>query len=155
MNKRGQEEPTGVNLIKLIIAAIGIVILLIIIGIILKTYFENITVEKAASSLDYILRETQDVPAGGNKTITLTTPRGWYLVYFEKSENINPGGFEKPDTLFSKSVACVCKDSKCDPKACKEFETPLKKDGYSLVLKINIMDIEIFNKLQYYDFKIK
>jgi len=155
MNKRGQEDPTGTNIVKLVIAILGIVMILVVIGIALRAYFSDISIEKASSSLDTILTDISNVPAGESKTITLMNPQGWYLVYFNENDNINLGGFEKPENMFGKKAVCVCKTSKCDPKACKEFQTQLKLNGSPLILRIQIIDVEIFNKVEYYDFVVQ
>ncbi|UCD21149.1 MAG: hypothetical protein JSW08_01220 [archaeon] len=154
LNKRGQEEPTATNLVKIVIAVIGIAIIIAVVFITLRTHFGDVSLEQASSGLDYLLREMESIPLNEFEVVTLTNPQGWRLVYFEENENINIRGFEKPDSLFGKRVLCVCKSKKCNLKTCREIVKPVLEKEESISMEIKLMDINITNNIKNYSFKV-
>ncbi|MEM4703137.1 MAG: hypothetical protein QXP53_01495 [Candidatus Pacearchaeota archaeon] len=153
MQKKGVEL-VGKNLVGIIIVVIGILIILAVIAVMLRTYWGEASLEKAAGSLDYFIDALKSIKEGESKIITMTTPQNWWLVYFEENENINKEYFEKPSNLFGKKALCICKGRVCDSRACKEISMPVRKDNSSLTLKIKIMDLEVTNRIEYYEVRL-
>ncbi|MEM2604942.1 MAG: hypothetical protein QXI41_00035 [Candidatus Pacearchaeota archaeon] len=153
MNKRGVEL-LGKNIVSVIVAVIGIIIIITIIATVLKTYLQDTSLEKAASTVEYVVREAQEIRPGESKIITLTLSLDWFLVCFDENENINEKGFEKPSTMFGKKALCACKNKKCNEKACKEIDLLFKKDNKPLFMKIEIVDLNITEKSDCYEVQV-
>lgn len=152
MKKQGAEL-LGKNLVSLIIAVMGIIIIIIVIGIVLRTYWQNASLEKAASIVDYIIREIQEIHVGESKIITLPSSLGWFLVCFPENENFEKG-FEKPSSMFGKKVLCACKNKRCETKACKEVDLLLKKDGELFFMKIEIINLNVTKTSDHYEIQV-
>ncbi len=154
MNKKGDVELLPRNIVALILAILGIVAIIAAVAVILLGYFGNVSLEKAGANLNYIVDEIRDIKPGESKMITITNPINWWLVYFDENINTNSAGFAKPPTFLNKKTLCVCKDTKCDAKACSEIDKSVTKAGNPVLIKIKIMDVNVTNNANYYDFNV-
>ncbi|MCS7134286.1 MAG: hypothetical protein NZ889_00280 [Candidatus Pacearchaeota archaeon] len=154
MNKKADHKILGPEIVKLIIAVIGITLIFIIFGIFLGFLFGKSSMEKAIGTLEYIIEEVKKMQPGSSRIITVTTPKGWHIVCFEENVNINKNNYEKPSSMLGKRVLCICEKNKCDEKACREIDLIFKMKNETLFLKINIMDLNITHAGTHYEVEL-
>jgi hypothetical protein len=151
MNKRGDSEILPRNIVSLVMAVIGILLILTVITILLLTYFGDISIEKASKTVDTVVEHIKQVQPGQTQTIVITNPTGWWLVYFNENINQNKEGFDRPGSFWNKKTICICKTHACNVKACREIDKPITIAGSPLVMKIEIMNLNVTNQGTFYD----
>lgn len=137
MNKMDclNKEKKGVlaleQLIQILIAIVGIVLIIIIFT---KVSSCGDTRElQAKGTLDKMGQILSSLKEGEPQSLMLTSPANWNIVCIDESHNEN-GDFKKPSTLFGKNVLCICRDKEC--KFCLQTTLPIKKENQLINLKI-------------------
>ncbi len=151
MNKRGTQLLLE-QIIKLIIALIGIVIILYAGFVLFRTYFGKQDDMQAQGTLEYLVEKLNNLEQGSIFNYTLQSPVGWYIISFDREHNFN-GNFQKPP-MIQPNLVCLCK-KKCETKFCSALSLPLKTDNELTSIQIQIKDVWLINKGDYYEITTK
>jgi len=105
LNKKG--EITLEEVVKLVLAVIGISILLLLAFNLYKILTTKTEAEQAKIHLGRIEKVLKDISPGETIEYILTGPRGWYLVGYESSK-ISSGGGKYNSTVYCENKDCIC-----------------------------------------------
>jgi len=97
------------NFIELVIAAIGIVFI-IILGVSLFNFYVNQDTKNAQKSLDSLMGKINALEDGENNTFLIRGVKGWSIVSYSKAQ------FPKPDKCFFESCVCICRSYSLEDK---------------------------------------
>jgi len=147
MNKRGLLLLK--QIIELIVAIIVILILIYVGVVLFRTYFGRQEDLQAKGTLERLTQKLNSLEEAETKRHTLLTPSSWYIVAFDEEHNFNKN-FEKPSGMFQKNILCICK-KKCETKLCQTINLPLKQEGELANIKIQLIDIWLTHKVDYYE----
>jgi len=135
------------QIIELIIAVLAIVLIIYAGTVLFRSYFGNQREMQAKGTLEGITKILDTIKISETKSYELFAPSGWYLVSFDASHNLNKK-FQKPS--FQDNLLCVCR-KKCTSELCLSIKKPLKQKDQLINMKIEILDLWITNKQDYYE----
>lgn len=135
------------QIIELIIAVLAIVLIIYAGTVLFRSYFGNQREMQAKGTLEEITKVIDTTKIGETESYGLSAPSGWYLVSFDANHNLNKK-FQKPS--FQDNLICVCR-KKCTSELCLSIKKPLKQKDQLVNLKIEILDLWITNKKDYYE----
>jgi len=156
-NKKGMNM-TLEQLIKIVLAIMGVVMFLLLIYILVfRVLFPGGLADNQAKGTVESLAVKIDSIQQGESTDSdpVENPKGWTIIGF-KGDSTAIQGFAKPDAFIGKPVVCVCQKT-CKREACRELRKPLQSDATEpFVFKIgSIKEFTITDMGTYYDIQEK
>ena len=129
--KKGEEDITKPETVKIIVSVLGIVILL---GLFVAIYssFTKTRLDQAIPTLDQISQVIRELRKNESKNYLVESPGAWNLVYFSKSD-------KKPVSCGGETCLCICDSSwlnSYDASTCKDKNGICKTINYNISFKI-------------------
>jgi len=152
-----RSERRGLTLLEtvldIIIALIIIIILFYATTAIYGLFFGEKQHLQARGQLDDIIKAVNNAKLSGEKYgFMLQNPRGWKFVSFVNGENADA---EKSFLCGTENCICLCpkpllRKPNCNKGQCKVIDAPLYFEGIAFVIPIEIKDMCIEYKTDYY-----
>jgi 3D (Asp-Asp-Asp) domain-containing protein len=139
VNKRAGLNLMSAQIIKIILAIIGIIMVIAIIVVFYNMFFGNSGEQQAKGTLDRMFQTISSLQQGKSDYVLIYVPIGWTVVAFDNTTN-KYDKFTKPNSFAYKYALCICKKA-CKPEICRQLQKPLMKDN-----KFFLLPIKGFNK---------
>src|SRR6056297_2937253 len=142
MNKKA--EITAEEVLKIVLAVIGIVFLLILAFQLYGMFINKTDLEQAKSTLNQIKGRIDNLEEGESDKMLITSPEGWFIVSYDKKEDL-------PSNCKFNECLCFCPEGGCEEGVCKNGKGVKIEKFYSyneIILGVPEFDSEIINTPQ-------
>lgn len=133
-NKRGGLNLMSSQIIKVILAISGILLVLFLLVLFYNMFFAKQDEQQAKGTLDRIYQTIIETQSGETKSFEAYTPQGWTIVAFDSVVK-KYDRFNKPASFTYKYALCICKKD-CKAEICRELKKPFMKDDKFFLVPI-------------------
>lgn len=134
------------TIIQILLAIIGIMILFYALQRLLPLGCLEAPQEQAKGQILEFEKFLKGLNPGQTSTFTLLSPKGWWLISFNESDNTSPAIY------FKYNVTCICNTYSCKGTiACIKLGKPIYEEMKNLKIEIGIKDVNVTNKDNFYE----
>ena len=106
MNKKA--ELTATEITKIVLSVIGIFLLIYLATSLFGIMTHKTETEQAQGIFEDIIKAIGQIEEGGEKNILITSPKSWYLVFYDKEIVDATEAWNMPDKCHGESCLCIC-----------------------------------------------
>jgi len=136
VNKKAGLNLMSAQIIKIILAVLGIIMIIALVAIFFNMIFGNQDEQQAKGTLDRFYQTVSSLEIGKPEAVYFYVPTGWTVVAFDNITN-KVDRFTKPSSFAFKYAVCICKKA-CKPEICRELKKPFMSDNKFFLLPITI-----------------